>query len=66
MPYKMLAVEGGFKIAKKDGTKMSNGRMYTSNKPMTKEKAKKQMAALEINEPQKVKMKKKKILSIYK
>jgi hypothetical protein len=40
--------------------------MYTSNKPMTKEKAKKQMAALEINEPQKVKMKKKKILGIYK
>lgn len=46
MPYEMISVKGGYKIRKKDGLPMKNGRMYTSDKPMTKEKAKKQLAAL--------------------
>ena len=46
MPYEMISVKGGYKIRKKDGLPMRNGRMYTSDKPMTKEKAKKQLAAL--------------------
>lgn len=27
MPYKIFKVEGGYKVGKKDGTKMSNGRL---------------------------------------
>jgi len=46
MPYKMISVNGGYKIQKKDGSPMRNGRMYTSDSPMTKENAKKQLAAL--------------------
>jgi len=42
MPYKLYKVTGGYKVGKADGTKMSNGRMYLSNKPKTKEAAKKQ------------------------
>lgn len=51
MPYKLYKVIGGYKVGKADGTKMSNGRMYLSNKPKTKEAAKKQIIAVESNEP---------------
>ena len=50
MPYKVFKVEGGYKVGKEDGSKMSNGRRYASNKPLTKEKAIKQMQAMVINE----------------
>lgn len=46
MPYELKKVSGGYKIRKKDGLPMRNGRMYTSDKPMTYENAKKQLAAL--------------------
>jgi|TARA_R110002110_G_scaffold279610_2_gene494550 hypothetical protein len=50
MPYKLFKVKGGWKVGKKDGTKMSNGRKYASNKPLTKEKALGQMRAIIISE----------------
>ena len=50
MPYKIVKVENGYKVAKKDGSKMKNGRTYTSNKPMTYKNAKDQIKAMEINE----------------
>lgn len=43
MPYKVEKVKGGFKVKKlKDGT-------YMSGKPLTKEKAEKQMRAIGMN-----------------
>jgi len=60
MPYKIYKVTGGFKVGLADGTKMRNGRMYLSNKPKTKEAAKKQLIAVETNEPR-IKKKPKKI-----
>lgn len=50
MPYKIFKVEGGYKVGKKDGSKFSNGRRFASNKPLSKEKAIKQMQAIIINE----------------
>ena len=50
MPYKLVKVKGGYKVGKEDGSKMANGRKYASNKPLTKEKATKQMQAIIINE----------------
>tara|TARA_R110000851_G_scaffold36559_1_gene95257 strand:- start:197 stop:352 length:156 start_codon:yes stop_codon:yes gene_type:complete len=50
MPYKVFKVEGGYKVGKKDGSKMGNGRKYASNKPLNKENATKQMKAMMINE----------------
>ena len=50
MPYKVFKVVGGFKVGKEDGSKMSNGRRYASNKPLTKKKAIAQMQAIIINE----------------
>ncbi len=50
MPYKVFKVDGGYKVGKKDGTKMGNGRKYASNKSLSKEKATKQMQAMMINE----------------
>lgn len=50
MPYKVFKVDGGYKVGKKDGNKTGNGRKYASNKALTKEKAKKQMQAMMINE----------------
>ena len=50
MPYKVYKVAGGYKVGKKDGDKMGNGRRYASNKPLSKEKATKQMQAMIINE----------------
>ena len=40
MPYKVFKVDGGYKVGKKDGSKMGNGRKYASNKPLKKIKLK--------------------------
>ena len=50
MPYKLFKVKGGWKVGKKDGTKMSNGRKYASNKPLKKEKALSQMRTIILSE----------------
>jgi hypothetical protein len=50
MPFKLFKVDGGWKVGKKDGTKMGNGRKFASNKPLTKEKALAQMRAIIIHE----------------
>lgn len=54
MPYKLVKIYKekkllGYKVGKKDGSKMSNGRKYASNKPLSKEKALAQMKAMIIN-----------------
>lgn len=50
MPYKLFKVPGGYKVGKSDGKPMSNGKMYASNKPLSKERAEKQMKAMYANE----------------
>ncbi|MCH9622045.1 MAG: hypothetical protein S4CHLAM20_14790 [Chlamydiia bacterium] len=50
MPYELKKVKGGWKVQKKGGGLMSNGRRFASDKPLTEEKAKKQMAAMYIQE----------------
>lgn len=45
MPYEITKVKGGFKVRNKN-----TGKTY-SKKPMTKEKAQKQMAAMYANMP---------------
>lgn len=50
MPYKLIKVNGGYKVGKSDGKTMRNGRMYASNKPLSKEAAVKQMSALYASE----------------
>tara|TARA_R110000787_G_scaffold71845_2_gene160040 strand:+ start:725 stop:919 length:195 start_codon:yes stop_codon:yes gene_type:complete len=50
MPYKLVKVNGGYKVGLRDGGKMSNGRYHLSNKPMTKTKATYQMKAVENSE----------------
>lgn len=55
MPYKLFKVDGGYKVGKKDGSKMANGRKFASNKALTKERAEKQKRALEISEGESVK-----------
>ena len=45
MPYEIYKVRGGYKVGKSDGKVMRSGRMYASDKPLSEEKAKKQMAA---------------------
>ena len=48
MPYKVFCFRDdhkkiiGYKVGKKDGSKMSNGRRYASNKYLTKDQANKQ------------------------
>lgn len=49
MPYKIKKVKDGFKVCKKDDESVC-----FSKKPLTKEKAKKQMAALYLNENNKL------------
>lgn len=47
MPYKIIEFPSkGYKVGRQDGKKMSNGRMYLSNKYLTKEQAKTQMKAV--------------------
>lgn len=50
MPYEIYKVRGGYKVGKKDGSVMGNGRQFASDKPLTQEKAKKQLAALYASE----------------
>jgi hypothetical protein len=56
MPYKLFPVRNedgkllGYKVGKKDGSKMSNGRRFASNKPLSKKRATAQMQAIIINE----------------
>ena len=50
MPYKVFKVDGGYKVWKKDGSKMGNGRKYASNKCLTKEKDTKQIQAMMIRD----------------
>lgn len=52
MPYELYKVRGGYKVGKSDGKPMSSGRMYASDKPLSKEMAKKQMSALYASERQ--------------
>ena len=46
MPYSIFKVKGGFKVGKSDGKPMRNGRMFASDKPLTKKNAEKQMRAM--------------------
>ena len=50
MPYIVKRVPGGFKVGLVGGLKMSNGRYFLSNKPLTKIKAQKQKKAVEVRE----------------
>ena len=50
MPYIIKGVPGGFKVGLVGGLKMSNGRYFLSNKPLTKIKAQKQKKAVEMLE----------------
>ena len=50
MPYSVNKVSGGYKVAKKDGSKMSSGRKHLSDRPLTKAQAEKQKKAVEIAE----------------
>jgi len=50
MPYTITSVPGGFKVGLSSGLKMSNGRYFLSNKPLTKIKAQKQKKAVEVIE----------------
>lgn len=58
MPYQVAEVKGGFKVKKKQagsarratGSQSKTPPVYFSNKPLTKEKANKQMKAIIISE----------------
>jgi hypothetical protein len=50
MPYELKKVKGGWKVQKKGGELMRNGRRFASDKPLSEEQAKKQMAAMYIQE----------------
>lgn len=53
MPYHVVKVTGGYKVSKKDGSKMSSGKKYLSDRPLTKAQAEKQKKAVEIAESKK-------------
>ena len=53
MPYSLVKVKGGYKVGLTSKAKMSNGRYYLSNKPMTKSKAEAQKKAVESQEKKK-------------
>ena len=50
MPYELKKVKGGWKVQKKGGELMKNGRRYASDRPLTESQAKKQLTALHIQE----------------
>ena len=53
MPYKIEKVTNGYKVGLQSGGKMSNGRYYLSNRPLTLKEAKKQLKAVESSEKRK-------------
>ncbi len=53
MPYKVVKTTGGYKVGLQSGGKMSNGRYYLSNRPLSLKDAKKQMKAVQISEKRK-------------
>ena len=53
MPYKVVKTTGGYKVGLQTGGKMSNGRYYLSNRPLTLKKAKEQMKAVQSAEKRK-------------
>lgn len=62
MPYKIKHFPPkGYKVGRADGKKMSNGRMYLSNKYLTKKQAETQMKAV-IAAEAKQPVKKKKVI----
>jgi hypothetical protein len=50
MPYEIKKVKGGYKVQKKGGGPMRNGRRFASDDPLPLERAKKQLAALYASE----------------
>lgn len=51
MPYSIKYFPSkGYKVGRADGKKFKNGRMYLSNKYLTKKEAQTQMKAVSINE----------------
>tara|TARA_R100001126_G_C4769313_1_gene121618 strand:+ start:78 stop:278 length:201 start_codon:yes stop_codon:yes gene_type:complete len=50
MPYLVQKVAGGYKVGLATGGKMSNGKKYLSDKPLTKAAAEKQKKAVEMAE----------------
>lgn len=62
MPYKIVHFPGkGHKVGRRDGQKMSNGRMYLSNKYLSKKEAQTQMKAVIVAEAKQTPKKKKPI-----
>lgn len=62
MPYRIVNFPGkGYKVGRQDGKKFKNGRMYLSNKYLTKKEAQTQMKAVGINETKQA-VKKKKVV----
>ena len=60
MPYKIIHFPTkGYKVGRADGQKMSNGRMYLSNKYLTKKQAQTQMKAVVASEAKQPAKKKK-------
>ena len=55
MPYKLVKVSGGYKVGLVTGGKMSNGKRFLSDKPLSKISATKQLNAVNINENKKKK-----------
>lgn len=56
MPYSIKHFPSkGYKVGRADGKKMANGRLYLSNKYLTKKEAQTQMKAVVINEKPKPK-----------
>jgi len=56
MPYSIKHFPSkGYKVGRADGKKLSNGRMYLSNKYLTKKEAQSQMKAVTISEKPKPK-----------
>ena len=60
MPYKVVKVNGGYKVGLATGGKMSNGRYYLRNKPLSKKQAINQKTAVDKQEIKKPIVKNKK------
>ena len=53
MPYEVVKVKGGYKVGLANKKKMSNGKKYLSDKPLSQEAAVKQMRAVVLAEKKK-------------